>query len=115
MNPAISMSPRRSARFGKDRHLDVARLLERRDVAVLLELLVDGVPQDPERGEQVLLRGRRIHREGEDVLVVADGDRGETLGPEAPLELRVHAGGREVHDDHALVHDPLDRRVGRRR
>jgi hypothetical protein len=40
-----------------------------------------------------------------------DGDRGESLRSELALELGVHARRREIHDDHAFVHDFLDRRV----
>ena len=95
----------------EDRHLDAARFLERRHVPALPELLVHRVAQDPERGEEVLFRRGRLDGEGDDVLVVADGDRGEALGAEAPLELRVHPRRRRVHDDDTLVDDPLDRAV----
>ncbi len=95
----------------KDRHLDPPGFLEGRHVAVLPQLLVDRQAQDAERRHQVVLGRRGVDRKRQDVLVVADRDRGEALRAETALELRVDTRSRQVHHGHALVHDALDRRV----
>ena len=86
----------------QDRHLDLTRLVHDRDEAFLPELLIHGVAEDPERGDQVVVGRVRVDREREDVLVVPHRDRGEALHAEPTLELRVHAGRRQVEKDDTL-------------
>ncbi len=102
--------PERAPR--QDRHLDLPRLVQGRDVPRLPQLLVHGMAQDTERGHEVFVGRPRVDREGQDELVVPHRDRRKPIDTERPFELRIDARRIETHDDDAVLEDPIDWGIG---
>ncbi len=98
----------------QDRRLDLALLLEDPFHALAPQLLVDAVTHDAEREQDVLAVVAGGDVEGQDVLLVADLDGGESLHSQQVLQLLVHPRIVGVHEDRPVFGQQLDRRIGDR-